>query len=260
MHIVDFRRTMLALIFALVAILPLRGMESDAGDEEGEPSGTSAAILSKYLQASQTHEDALRGASMQVDISASIPELKKHGRLHALRKISKVGQITYRVLGFQGDNSVKSDVIARYLQAEQQGQGDQNISITPENYKFRFKGHRQLKDEGDVFVFQVSPHKKRLGLFKGEVWIDAKTFLPIEEKGKLVKNPSIWFKKVEFERDFKIQNGAAIPEHLRSKIDVRLIGVVELNIDYSDFMQNADADDAGQSAPVSVVVAGAAAK
>jgi hypothetical protein len=76
----------------------------------------------------------------------------------------------------------------------------------------------------------------------------------VVEKGKLVKNPSIWFKKVEFERDFAIRNGVSVPEHMSSTIDVRLIGKVQLNIDYSDFQQNADQDESGR--PQSVALNG----
>ncbi|MBV8828574.1 MAG: hypothetical protein JO108_05045, partial [Acidobacteriaceae bacterium] len=204
--------------------------------------GSSAAILNRYLQVTQTHDDSLRGASMEVDINASVPGLQEHGTLRALRKISKVGQITYHVLGFQGDSTVKSQVIARYLQAEQQGEGDQNLAITPVNYKFKYKGEQNQKGS-DVYVFQVSPRKKRLGLFKGELWLDSKTCIPVYEKGRLVKNPSIFFKKVDFERAFVIQNGRQIPQSLSSTIDVHLIGKVELNINYSNFAQSADTDD-----------------
>ena len=91
-----------------------------------------------------------------------------------------------------------------------------------------------LASLGDAYVFQVSPRKKRLGLFKGEVWLDAKTYLPILEKGRLVKNPSVFFRKVDFERDFEIQNGAAVPAHMSSTIDTRLVGKINLNVAYSN--------------------------
>lgn len=180
---------------------------------------------------------------MEVDINADVPSLKEHGHLHALRKISRVGQITYHVLGFQGDNTIKNQVIARYLQAEQQSQGDQSLAITPANYKFKFKGERDIDNRADVYVFQLSPHKKKIGLFKGDIWLDAKTYQPVYEKGKFVKNPSIFFKKVEFERNFNIHNGIAIPQSTSSTIDVRLIGTVKLDVNYSNYEQSAEDDD-----------------
>jgi hypothetical protein len=242
MQTADWKRFVLAVLIMFPA---LAGAAADADADEDQTT-TSTAIIAKFVQASQTHEDALRGASMQVSIDASIPKLKEHATLRALRKISKVGTITYRVLGFQGDNTVKNDVIARYLQAEQQGQGDQKLALTPENYKFKFRG-RHHQNGKEVYAFQISPRKKKVGLFKGDIWLDTQTYLPIMEKGRLVKNPSIWFKKVQFERDFAIKNGVAVPEHMSSTIDVRLIGPVQLNIDYSDFEQNADSDDNGQA-------------
>jgi hypothetical protein len=204
-------------------------------------SAETAQILDRYLRVIETHEDALRGASMEVDISASIPKLNEHGTLRALRRISQIGQITYRVLGFQGSNTVKNQVIARYLQAEQQGQGDQALAIVPANYKFKFKGEKTEANNEQVYTFNVSPRKKRVGLFKGQLWLDARSYLPVFEKGQFVKNPSIFFKKVEFERGYKIRNGVAVPEYVNSVIDARLIGKVELNISYSNFEPNAAA-------------------
>lgn len=218
------------------------------GNADQPSDQTSAEIVNRYLQATQNHQNSLRGASMEVDISASIPKLKEHGTLRALRKISKLGQTTYHVLGFQGDNTVKNQVIARYLQAEQQGQGDEKLGITPANYKFKLKGERTTNTGEQVYVFHLSPKKKKVGLFKGDLWIDAKDYLPVFEKGRFVKNPSIVFKKVEFERAFTIKNGVLIPQYTTSTIDVRLIGKVKIDINYSNFEQNAEAADADNQA------------
>ncbi len=235
---------LVALVFSL--LLPMSVFGREEGDTQanaGEPDD----IIKRFLRATESHEDALRGVSMQVEIQASIVKLKENATLKALRKISRVGQVTYHVLAFQGNNTVKNDVIARYLQAEQQGQGDPKIAIDPTNYKFKYRGTRDANASGKVYVFQLAPRKKRVGLFKGEMWLDVRTCLPVMERGRLVKNPSIWFKKVDFERDFAIRNGVAFPQHMSSKIDVRLIGLVNLNIDYSNFVQNAESDDSAQA-------------
>ncbi len=175
---------------------------------------------------------------MQVDIAASVPKLKENGKLRALRKISQVGQITYRIVSFQGDSTVKNQVIARYLEAEQHGQGDQDIAITPENYKFKYRGEKTSPSGGRAYVFQLSPNRKRVGLFKGELWLDTQSYLPIFERGRLVKNPSIFFKQVDFERGFSIQNGRSIPSYISSTINTRLVGKVELQVNFSKIEQD----------------------
>jgi len=203
-----------------------------------EPSSdgiSSEQVISNYLAAAQAHQDALHGASMEVSIDASVPSWKKQGKLEALRKISDLGKTTYKILGFQGDDTIKNEVIARYLEAEQKGQESQSLAITPENYKFKFKGLHTLNTGQQIYVIFLTPRKKVVGLFKGEMWLDAKTYLPILESGKLVKPPSIFFKRVEFVRELDIQNGASVPKRMSSTIEARLIGRVNLSVEYSHF-------------------------
>src|ERR1039458_6496013 len=118
------------------------------------------AILQHYSAA--LRNQARIGERMEVSIYGSLPNLKKAGRLRALRHISKLGRITYQVLGFEGDGTVKREVIARYLAAEidaaQATRSDdthphQSLKVTPDNYRFQYKGHAQ-RDGRDTFVFQ----------------------------------------------------------------------------------------------------------
>lgn len=170
---------------------------------------------------------------MEVDIEASLPKLKKHGRLRGLRRISRLGRITYEALHFEGDNSVKNHVIARYLaaEAEAQADGSPSLAVTPVNYKFKYKG--PIESGGrTVEIFQVTPRRKLVGLFKGEIWIDAKTFLCVRESGRLVKPSSIFLKKIEFVKEYAIQDGISVPRQIHSIVDTRLVGPAELTIDF----------------------------
>jgi len=227
---------LLALSFGLA---PLAATELDS--ELGSSAG---AILNDYLAAWSAQAANKQQGSMELEISASIPKLRKQGRLHVLRSISRVGQVTFRVLGFQGDDAVKNQVIARYLEAEKQVQNDPKLALVPANYKFKFKGERETDDGARVDVFQVSPRQKRAGLFKGELWLGAEKHLPVYEKGRLVKNPSIFFKKVEFEQAYSVCDGTPVPDHMRSTIDTRIVGRVELNVNYSK-SGSVERDEAG---------------
>jgi hypothetical protein len=167
-------------------------------------SAPSDAIVENYCTASQAQAETTRGASMDVEIDASLPKLKKHGRLHALRRISPLGLIRYERAQFEGDR-----VVIR-------------------------KGMSQIAGQ-DVYVFEVTPRQKREKLFKGEVWIDARTFLKVRESGYLVKNPDFMVKKVAFVRKYEIRDGISVPRQEQSVADVRLFGKVELTIDFSNF-------------------------
>lgn len=222
----------LLLACCILAAAPTLALADGAN---GQPKSLEAnEILNRYF-AAKAHQNGLRGASMDVDIDASVPKLKKQGRLRALRKISELGKITYKVLGFQGDNTVKNEVIARYLEAEQKGGQEGKYEINKENYKFKYKGEHTLSTGKIIYIFFLTPRHKEVGLFKGELWLDAQSYLPVMEKGRFVKNPSIFFKRVEFVRDYKIEDGTAVPQHMDSTITTRIVGKVNLSIDYSNF-------------------------
>jgi hypothetical protein len=131
---------------------------------------------------------------------------------------------------------VKRDLIARYMAAEMNVQEDRRVAmaVTPDNYRFHFKGRAEL-DGRDVYWFQVTPKHKAVGLFKGDLWIDAGTYLKVRESGYLVKSPSLFVKRVAFTRQYEIRDGHAVPLRMESVVDTRLVGRAELTIDYSNY-------------------------
>jgi hypothetical protein len=198
------------------------------------PSVAPENIVETYTAVSREQQRVLRGASMEVEIDARLPKLRKQGRLHALRRISALGRITYEALRFEGDNTIKSNVIARYLTADGQAQEPDtpSLAVTPANYKFKYRG--LIEQEGrKVYVFQVTPRQKRVGLFRGDLWIDGETYLPVKESGRLVKTPSIFLKKIEFVRTYEIRNGVSVPRSIQSVVETRLVGKAELYIDFT---------------------------
>jgi hypothetical protein len=239
----------------LVSCLLIAGIEAcevgapSADTTSGEPN---LAIVDKFLDATHVQQEALRGAEMEVDIDATLPRLEKHGKLRALRTISKLGRITYKALGFSGDNTVKQEVISRYLQAESEARDSGSLAITPANYKFRYSG-RIVQDGRTMQVLEVTPRKKAVGLFKGEIWIDAETGMPIREAGTFVKSPSVFLKKIEFVRDFQMENGVSLPAHISSTVDTRIVGKAELQISFSNYTKHQNAGEGDPGAESSIL-------
>jgi hypothetical protein len=235
-----------SLKIRVAAILPLLCVGLMAEDAATPPD----QIVENYCTVTQFQEQSFDGTSMEVEIQASLPKLKKNGRLHGLRRISTLGRITYEHLIFEGDGTVKNQVIARYLTAEVESHEEQSptLTVTPANYKFSYK-RKVVMDGRATYLFDVSPKKKRVGLFKGELWIDAATYLPVLESGYWVKSPSIFLKKVAFVRKFEIRGGISVPLQVASTVDTRVWGTAELEIDFTNFSVDRFSGDGASPLP-----------
>jgi hypothetical protein len=191
-------------------------------------------VINRYVAAQQAQQEALRGARMEVEIDAQLPRMEKKGKLRVLRIVPKFGKITFKQIGqFMGDPIVKKEVIAKYLDVEQGEHETGSIAITPANYKFQINAII-TQDDRQIYIFKLNPKRKAMGLFKGELWLDGATGMPLKETGQLVKTGSAWLKSIRFVRDYEMNDGVSILKHLQSTIDVRVFGKAELNASYSN--------------------------
>jgi len=255
-HANTFRLGYLAAVVALCLLSALSTVpvsQLSAATSIDTSQDPKLAIVDKYVDATHIQEQTMRGAQMEVDIDAKLVRLEKQGTLRALRKISRLGQITYKALGFSGDNTVKQEVITRYLAAESEGRDNGTIAITPANYKFRYAG-RITQNGRTLLVLELTPRKKIVGLFKGELWIDSETGMPVRESGQFVKNPSVFLKKVAFVRDYEMHDGVAFPSHIESTVDTRIVGRAQLQIHFMNYAKD-DATDGGAANPSSTTSA-----
>lgn len=195
----------------------------------------SQQILGRYFAGANSLTPKTRGVKMDMHFSARIPKLKKDGVMLAKRIVSSLGKISFVVKSFTGDNSVKTYVITKYMAGEADlAENTLDSGINPKNYKFKFKRLESYNGR-QVHVYELNPRKKQLGLFKGELWIDDETALPVRETGSLVKSPSVFLKKVNFTRTYVVYNGAALPEHVESTVETRIAGKAEIDIHYTNF-------------------------
>lgn len=191
-------------------------------------------ILGRYVQASASK--VVRGVTMAAMFAGSLPKMGKSATVNARRLITRDGSVNYEITGRQGDSTVWKEIILRFINGEMENAGKDNgkVAVTPENYKFKYKGARE-RDGRMVHVFEVNPRKKRQGLFKGEIGIDAETALVVYETGRFVKSPSVFLKKVQFSREYAILDGVAVPKTLQTSIETRFWGLAQLDIQFSDF-------------------------
>jgi hypothetical protein len=216
------------LAFALLGVVrPVAGATQNYASQDNLNS-----VINRYIAAQQTQKDAMRGASVEVEIDAQLPSLEKKGKLKVLRMITALGKISFHTLDqFIGDPIVKKEVIARYLDLEQNEREGGSIAITPDNYKFQIAAVI-TQDQQQTYIFKLSPKRKAVGLFKGEIWLDGASGMPIKETGQMVKSGSAWLKSIRFVREYELHDGLSFVKHLHSTVDVRVVGKAELNADY----------------------------
>ncbi len=171
-------------------------------------------------------------------IDAELPDTLQHGEFHLKRQFIAPRTLLFKPVKFVGDNFVKSNVIARLLQSEvdhaNKGDGGQT-AINSSNYKFSFKGSEDL-DGQPTYVYHVKPRKKRAGLFKGRLYVDATTGAIRRVEGNFVKSPSFFIKKVEFQQDYTEVAGYMLPAHMHSIAKTRLVGRAVVDITTTGYL------------------------
>src|SRR5258708_1260231 len=159
--------------------------------------------IDRYLTGSRDRQPGCSDQVFAVQIDASLPNLKKQGSMSGLKLVSRTGQTVYRDLRFTGDKFIKTSVIARFLAHDAKPpEAVAGTGVTRENYSFLYD--RTSSYNGLVaYVFHLKPMGKSVGLFDGELWLDATTAAPLRLGGDFVKSPSSFVPSFRFVQDYQ---------------------------------------------------------
>jgi len=218
---------LLPLIVVMLAMLVptnLRAMDALTVDSDDLAAMAFSRYIAGLAQATPWSVEA-------VEIDASLPKVKKQGRMRAVRRLLPRGKPEYEVLEFVGDQTVRQQVIVRYLTAVTQAAlvPASSVAITPANYKFSYKGAEETAG-AMAYCFVITPRKKRVGLIKGELWIDGETGAVVRQSRQLVKNPSIFLKRITVTQETALRDGLAEERTTHLYVDTRLVGQALLTI------------------------------
>jgi len=180
---------------------------------------------------------ALAAYSAVTVIRAELPDTSQQGEYELQRKFEAPHSLQFTPVHFTGDGFVKSNVITRLLQSEVdhvQKDDPTLTAISPANYKFAYKGASNIENRV-VHVFQVKPQKKRVGLFKGRIYLDAYTGALVRAEGSLVKSPSFFVKHIEFVQQFADIQSFTLPIRMHSEAKARIVGRTIVDIVHRDY-------------------------
>jgi len=217
-----------ALLLIITLVLLLASPVQAAGEPVMSSTEGPAKAFARYIVGLEQEKP---WSSETVEIDASLPKLGKQGRLRAIRRLSPFGRPEYQVLEIAGDQTVRQQVIVRYISAEVQAAAmpASSVAITLANYKFRYNG--AVKTGGAIiYAFLITPRKKREGLIEGELWLDGETGAVVRRSGYLVKKPSIFVKRVNVTRETALRDGIVEEQVTHLSVDTRLVARAELII------------------------------
>jgi hypothetical protein len=245
-----FAQAMRAGVFAADSLLDDElptATRSVATNPATQPTLTPELALATYQRRAAVQVSQLAAYSAVTVIKAQLPDTSQEGEYELQRNYSAPHTLLFKPVSFVGDKFVKSNVIVRLLQSEVdhvQKDDPAQTAISPANYKFSYRGQSQIGDRL-VEVFQVKPRKKRLGLFKGRIYLDAHTGALARVEGTAVKSPSFFVKNIQFVQDYADFDSFTLPVHVHSEARARIVGRTVVDIVHRDY----------QPVPVEVAVA-----
>ena len=222
--------------YPLALLAPAPAPRLDTPDEL--PVMSPELTLSTYQHRIAQQAAELSAYSAVMVVRAELPDTSQQGEFELQRKYEAPHTLQFTAVHYTGDGFVKSNVITRLLQSEVdhvQKDDPSQTAITSANYKFTYRGAGRVQSRL-VHVYQVKPHKKRPGLFKGRVYLDAHTGALVRAEGSVVKSPSFFVKHIEFWQDYTEVQSFILPAHIHSEAKARIVGRAIVDITHRDYL------------------------
>lgn len=211
---------------------PLRGLAIASS-----PQLSPDLALAAYQRGLELQANQLAGYTAISLIDAELPDSAQKAEYELQQHYSAPSSLEFSAVHSSGDAFVKSNVIVRLLQSEVEHvrrHEQSETAINSSNYRFTYKGAQQLNGT-PVHVYEVKPHAKRVGLFKGKIYVDAVAGHLLRAQGRLVRSPSFFIKKIDFVQDYATLDGFTLPIHTHSEAQTRIIGKAVVDITNRDY-------------------------
>jgi len=194
------------------------------------------ALQTYQLRAAQQATGLSSYTSTSV-IHAELPESKQQGEYEVKRQYSAPKSLLFTALHFTGDTFVKANVITRFMQSEVehvQKDDSSTMAFTAANYKFSYKGLQSVNGR-TLHEFQLKPRRRRVGLLKGNLFLDAYTGSLVHLEGVPSKSPSVFLSKIRVSQDFADFGPFTLPVHLHSEAKASIVGRTIVDVYQRDY-------------------------
>ena len=115
-------------------------------------------------------------------------------------------------------------IVRRMLASEAEVTKDYtSTDFSPDNYGFRFIREEDVSGQR-CYVLELLPRRKDKHLLRGNVWVDANTYMPRRFVGELAKTPSWWVRDLRVAFVYGEVGGMWLQTASEASANVRILG------------------------------------
>jgi len=115
-------------------------------------------------------------------------------------------------------------IVRRMLESEVEVTKDySSTDISPDNYDFRFIREEDVNSQRS-YVLELLPRRRDKNLLRGNIWVDANTFLLHRTEGEPAKRTSWWLRDVRIALLYGYVSGMWLQTASESTAKVRILG------------------------------------
>jgi len=158
-------------------------------------------------------------------------EYKLYGKERQAAKSEVVADVTfvppdskeYTIQQING-SGVGKMIIGRMLAKEAEVTKDSGATdISPDNYDFRLIGEDEVSGQR-CYVLELFPRRQDKNLLRGNIWVDANTYLLRRTEGEPAKAPSWWVRDVRIALRYGDVGGMWLQTASEATARVRILG------------------------------------
>ncbi len=220
---------------------------ASASAQTGSSIPTAETIIASMAQARAENRARLRPYIVT-------REYKLYGKERQATKSEVVADVTfvppdskeYTIQQINGSGLGKM-IIGRMLEKEAEVTKDYGATdISPDNYDFRFIREEEVSGQR-CYVLELLPRRKDKNLLRGNIWVDANTYLLRRTEGQPAKAPSWWVRDVRIALRYDDVGGMWLQTASEATAHVRILGpctMVSRDVKYKITELVADASSA----------------
>jgi hypothetical protein len=229
------RTRLYRLIFVNFAgVLGVSGIASAAHVENPVPSAES--IIAHMMQARSENRARLRPYSVTRDY-------RLFGKEKQVARSEVIARVTFDPPGIKqfviqqaSGMGLGERIVRQMLEHETEiGKNNASTDLSPANYNFRYLREEELGGRR-CYVLEMVPRRNDKSLLRGQIWVDAITYLLQRTEGEPARSPSWWLKDARLVLVYSEVGGMWLQTRSESSAEVRFMGrhtMLSRDVEYS---------------------------